>query len=437
MKHRPTAQTVVDPSTDTTASLAKLLETASLPTVIELIKTIILDNPTLERECITFLVTHNDMPGNERQKAAANQAWGLWFEIDELMQELANYAGSDSDYETVQSVLSQIADVVSDGKAPADCRQDLQSMALKYLESGNLGISELFDLAKACCHTTDEWRELAQTFEAAAATRPSCDGCHIRVAMDIYRQIRDDDRYLALRLERLDKPGDFLELAKFYAEIGDMDQAIEVARAGLTKDQDYNSNHLRQFLADHALSSGDRTQYLELMFANATHHLSLESYQSFEALCSATEWQAYEARILLCLSGADAYIPTKVQVGIRLHRNETELALLALLADRGGLGCWQESALRRYARQLEDRFPAEILSFYRVKLGTIERGSRRHYAEQACCITDIKRVMLILMRAGLMDPSDWQTFLLMVRTDSRRLPAFRDELRQVLPDEVG
>ena len=72
-----------------------------------------------------------------------------------------------------------------------------------------------------------------------------------------------------------------------------------------------------------------------------------------------------------------------------------------------------------------------------MKLGTIERGSRRHYAEQACCITDIKRVMLILMRAGLMDPSDWQTFLLMVRTDSRRLPAFRDELRQVLPDEVG
>ena len=432
MKHRPTSQTIVDPSTDTTASLAKLLETTSRQTAIELIRAITLENPTLERECITFLVTHSDMPDNERQKAAANQAWGLWFEIDELMQELENHGGCDSDYETAQSVLWQITEVVSDGKAAPDCRQELQSIALKYLESGNLGMSELLDLAKACCHTTDEWRELAQTLEAAAQTHPSYYGGHIRVAMDIYRQIRDQDRYLALRLERLDKPCDFLELAKFYSEGGDMDHAIEVARAGLTKEQDYCSKGLREFLAEHALSTGDRDQYLELMFANATHHLSLESYQAFEALCSATEWQAYEPRILSCLS--DAW--TEDQVGIRLHRNELESSLVALLADRGRLGYWHDSALRRYAQQLEDRFPAEVLSFYQLKLGAIGRGSRRHYAEQACCITDIKRVMLTLMRAGLMDPSDWQKFLLTVRTESRRLPAFRDELRQALPDEA-
>jgi predicted metal-dependent hydrolase len=70
------------------------------------------------------------------------------------------------------------------------------------------------------------------------------------------------------------------------------------------------------------------------------------------------------------------------------------------------------------------------LNHYLRKLGLIEAGSRRRYAEQAHYIADIKREML----DHLVDEPAWVSFCARLKTASNRLPAFRDELKKVLPD---
>jgi hypothetical protein len=61
---------------------------------------------------------------------------------------------------------------------------------------------------------------------------------------------------------------DYHDLAQFYREEGNREQALAVAEEGLKKGQG-RKDELRQFLAGHALESGDRERYLDLQCARA------------------------------------------------------------------------------------------------------------------------------------------------------------------------
>lgn len=200
-RQKLSAGTIQDPSTGAGVSLAKLLETATAESLRLVINDLAQQTPRIERLCITLLLSHNKTLDDHSMKVATNQAWALWFGIEDTLNELASHAGPDEDYETLAYVLEQLAQVVSDGRASADCRQEIQSLALKYLASENASVDELYDVAKACCHTDEEFRHLAQTFEAIDQTRSFGFCTDKEQAMQIYRHIGDRDQYLALRLE--------------------------------------------------------------------------------------------------------------------------------------------------------------------------------------------------------------------------------------------
>lgn len=425
-RQKPSDGTIQDPSTGAGASLAKLLETATAESLRHVIKDLAQETPRIERLCITLLLAQNKTPDDHSMKAATNQAWALWFSIEDTLNELANHAGPDEDYETVSDVLEQLAQVVSDGRASAECRQEIQSLALKYLASDDASVDELYDVAKACCHTNEEFRQLAQTFEATDRTWSFGFCTYKEQAMQIYRHIVDRDQYLALRLEHLNSDRDFLELATFYAENGEINKAVLTAEQGLAQTLANPLGHatgLRTFLAEHALSIGDRDRYMELQFANATERLTLEHYKRFKQLCTPDEWHAFEPRVLSCLNATWA----DEKASIWLFREQFEEALAALLEDNSCFDAGPNSQLRRNARVLETRYPTELLSYYLRKLGPIKADSRRRYAEQAHDIADIKRVML----DHLGDERAWLSFTVRLKNESKRLPALRDELNKL------
>ena len=78
---------------------------------------------------------------------------------------------------------------------------------------------------------------------------------------------------------------DYHDLAQFYWEEGNREQALAVAEEGLKKGQG-RMDELRRFLAGtcprQVWATGER--YLDLQFAQATDSLTLESYKTFKHL---------------------------------------------------------------------------------------------------------------------------------------------------------
>ena len=408
--------------------LSKLLDITEPQILVEMILALTQDNEDLEHECRMFLLKrHASTPGHAMQ-AADEQAWSLWNSIELDLSDMDEYGGADDEVvEKVWCALDELAQTVADGKASVACRQEMQSLAMRYLVSNNAGMGDaLTELVMACCHSPDEWRSLAQVFEGWSSSYWDAQ------AMAIFRQIGDDEKYLAMRKAHLDSASDYLDLASYYQAQGKQQQAVqlvesalEIGRQALRPDPRWHLGGLMEFLSEHARQTGDRQRHTALEFERTVLGLHLDSYLDFEKHCEPAEWEQFEPQLMKHLPSA---WPSS-QVDIYLHRQEHAQALAVLTNSSINVNRGLDSTQRRQARLLEPYYPHEILDLYVAKLGKFERDKRSVYAEKAKQLCDIQRMMLEIMK----EEDRWQMMVAEVLQATHNLPACRDELQKLVP----
>jgi len=198
-----------------------------------------------------------------------------------------------------------------------------------------------------------------------------------------------------------------------------------VAEEGLSKGQG-RMDELRGFLAERAEDSGDRERYLDLQFAQATDHLTLEKYKIFKEICTAAEWALFEARVVESLKKAWE----TEQLKIRMDRGEHEEALAVLTRRRYPLRGWESDYEIQAAKKLESRFPEEILKYYLSGLGNLNANAvRKEYARKAKLIAKVRHVLVEILR----DENRWLVLAGQVKRDNVRRPAFQEEFARVVP----
>ena len=149
-----------------------------------------------------------------------------------------------------------------------------------------------------------------------------------------------------------------------------------------------------------ALEAGDRPQFLELQFAQATDPLTEASYRAFRKLCSAAEWQVYEPRVLEALQE----VHEEHRLLIHLARKENDLALAILSRMRCPRGWYGGDSVLRAASRLEARYSREILAFYGSGLGKLNvTGTRKEYACNARIVMKMRHLWLNVLR----QPEQW------------------------------
>ena len=154
-----------------------------------------------------------------------------------------------------------------------------------------------WDWTVATCYHEENLRELAVRFEEIGRDWP------LDHARRIYRKIGDHMKYLELRFHRMKYGADYYDLATFYWEIGKKDKGIEIDKKGL-KEAEGRMNELRSFMMERARESDDRSGYLDLQFYQATDRLTLKDYKASRKICSNSEWNDYEQRMLEALERA-------------------------------------------------------------------------------------------------------------------------------------
>lgn len=404
--------------------LDKLLEGAGVETLRELVRQLVRTAPDVRRECVEFLKEQVVLAPGDQAKAHVEAVFLLWAELEPDLGELDQYGGGD--YGLVDHVEGLLYDLAKRLKAealPDDDRAGLLDEVLEYVRSGNAGMDDaLHEVVYAASRTDAHLRDLAERFEAIGRDWPTD---HAR---RIYRQLGDNDKYLELRLRKMKYGLDYHDLAIFYWEQGDKNKALEVAREGL-KTAIGRMTELREFLAKRAKRAGNREEYLALQFAQATDRLDLTSYKKFRKLCTEDEWLRFEPRMLNILR--ETYVMERIP--ILLHRYDHEGSLSALLdagCPNGHMGSMYGDNTLGFARNLEKRFPEEILEFYRSGLGNPDwTASRKVYAFKAGLVKRMRRLWL----QELNQPEAWRRFAREIKSRNARRPAFQEEFAKVVP----
>lgn len=400
--------------------LSVLIRSADEKTLRRLILHLANADISIRRRCLDFLRGSMRLPDDEASAAEAESALALWEELEGDLAELDEYGGADDETtDRVSSFLYELAEKLSQRKIPPQCRRKILENVLAYIQSGNAGLDDdLYEVAYASCRDDEDRRHLAERFEALGQDWP------LEHARRIYRDLKDREKYLELRLRKMIYGGDYHDLATFYWEQGEREKALEVGQEGLTKAQG-RMTELRQFMAERAKKAGDRTGYLELHFDETTEHLTSNSYQAFRKLCTEEEWKSFESRLMKTLPHSRAI----EQIKILLLRGERGEAAEILARER--FHPYMSCELLDAARQLEAGYPEKVLTFYRSGMGSLGRPMpRKEYAGIARVLELIRRVML----ESLKDAGRWRDFKRDIQRKTDRWPAFQEEAAKRIRD---
>ena len=400
--------------------LVDLLEAAKPETLITLIAELAIGRPDVRRECFDYLKKHVSLTTAQKARSEGEIVMALWWELSPDLEELDDCGGGD--YRTVDHVaglLDEIRKKLVNSKIEERVRREILDEVLPFITSGNAGLDDpLYDLAYATCYRDEDWRHLAQMLEAMNKDWPTD---HAR---RIYRKLGDRAKYLELRHKKLVYGGDYHDLATFYWNEGNRKEALSVAEEGKIKGQG-RMDELRKFLSDRAREGGNREQYLALQFEQTTDRLTLAKYSAFKETCTAEEWKIHEPKILERLDTAWSSESLK----IRMLRKEYELAVAILLKDKYPRYGWDSGDELQAAKQLEERFPEQILTYYHSGLGNLNNNAtRKEYTERAKVMLKVRHMLVEIIK----DETRWKDFAGKVKRDNLRRPAFQEEFGRVI-----
>src|SRR3990172_3046086 len=400
----------------------EIIQASDTAVLRQLVERLASARPDVRRECLEFLRQHAVLAPPAKADAEAEAVFALWEELEPDLAELDEYGGGDhntQDY--VGELLYELFTKLKKCHLTSDDRRLLLEKVLPYIRSGNAGMDDaLYDVAYAACSDKEDWRYLAQRLEGLGKDWP------LDHARRIYRRIGDRDKFLALRSRRMEYGADYHDLATFYWEQGDREQALAVAREGIRKGKG-RMDELRIFLADRAKESGDRQGYLELQFSQATERLSLTSYQSFKQLCSAEEWQTIEPR----MHAATANAWPQERLKIHMHREEYDQAIRVLTTLPYPDSRYGADDAIKIAAQLEQKYPDQVLAFYMSGLGNLNQNAPREtYAHKAKAAEKVRHMWVDVIKA----PAKWEAWAKRVKTLNLRRSALQQEFAKVVRD---
>jgi hypothetical protein len=400
-------------------SLTDLLAGVQPEILVDLIVSLAKNRPDVRSACFDYLKKHASLTHEQKTRSEGEIVMSLWAELSPDLEELDGYGGGREEMENnVGNLLSDIEKRLNGKLVEEKIRRELLDEVLPFIISGNAGLDDLlYNLAYATCYSNEELRGLAQAFEAMNSDWPRD---HAR---RIYRKLGDREKYLELRHKKLEYGGDYHDLATFYWNEGNRSLALSVAEEGMKKGKG-RMDELRQFMADRALESGNREQYLQLQFDQTADHLTFENYKKFKRICTEAEWQIYESKLLEKLNRT---WPSN-QLDILMHRKDYEKALAVLIKER--FPDWDSGSVPQTAQKLETRFPDQILAYYLSGFNNMNRDTtRREYAARAKIMLKIRRVMVDVMK----DENRWQKFAGKIKQENLRRPAFQEEFAREVP----
>jgi hypothetical protein len=402
-------------------ALTELIAAAPAKALSELILNLAENDPEIRRKCFDYLKKNSAVSKMLKRQSEGEAILSIWAELLPDLEDLDAHGGGPYDVEDqVGELLYEITKRLTSKKVDETYRREILDAVLPFIESGNSGAGDALDeLAYAACYSTAELRYLAESLEAMH------DDWQTRNARNIYRQIRDHEKYLELRLKDMKVGADYHDLADFYWEAGEKEKSIQIAQKGLKKATG-RMVELRAFVAERAKESGDRTTWIELQFDQATDYLTLDKYKKFKTECTVEEWKAYEPRLLKKMKNTG----NTEQMKIHMDRKEYDSVVNLLSKSSYPQYSFNSDPNVNIAKKLENRYPEKILKWYLSGLGNLSSNQKREeYTRKAEVMAKVRHMLVDVMN----DEGRWKNLAVKVKNDNLRRPAFQQEFTGIVP----
>jgi hypothetical protein len=122
----------------------------------------------IRRECLEYLKKKVRARFPKKETSDSEFLWDLWGELEPDLTELDNYGGGEYGLEDhVGELLYDVEKSLKKKNVPREDRRALLDEVFPYIKSDKAGMGDaLYAVAHAACYDDEDWRNLAERFEA-------------------------------------------------------------------------------------------------------------------------------------------------------------------------------------------------------------------------------------------------------------------------------
>lgn len=397
--------------------------------------------------------------GTEKKEPVSNKLlWEYWDRAEAIISDFNDYGGGPEHLEyDVYEYLEKMTDVLSQYSISTQEKKLLINRVFTQYAIGNSGFDDvLTDKIYEICESDSDWRHVVQLLQK----HPS--DWNRTLIMRIYKdQLQDGEAYLELRLQSLKYGMDYWDLVTYYLSQSQIDQAVEVAEAGVENGQgrqtelfaflfDYYAEQEKlnqlQALIDRAFQKQSdidlirdrafiyfkqKNDYEEgkniLIRAFRTDYRGKSHAEDFHFMkehLSAEDWAEVQDEMI----GIVQKESTKDYLEI-CYDSEMYEEILEVILDTRRIAF--ESPYTNFddlADKLIDKYPREIIEYYWIKgCLLIQNGNRKRYKQ---AIKHFKKVKDIY-ETKLQEQDVWKKRLEALKIQHKTKRALLDELRVI------
>lgn len=397
--------------------------------------------------------------GTEKKAPVSNKLlWEYWDRAEAIISDFNDYGGGPEHLEyDVYEYLEKMTDVLSQYSISTEEKKLLINRVFTQYAIGNSGFDDvLMDKIYEICESDSDWRHVVQLLQK----HPS--DWNRTLIMRIYKdQLQDGEAYLELRLQSLKYGMDYWDLVTYYLSQSQIDQAVEVAEAGVENGQgrqtelfaflfDYYAEQEKlnqlQALIDRAFQKQSdidlirdrafiyfkqKNDYEEgkiiLIRAFRTDYRDKSHYEDFHFMkehLAAEDWAEVQDEMI----GIVQKESTKDYLEI-CYESEMYEEILEVILDPRRIAL--ESPYTNFddlADKLIDKYPREIIEYYWIKgCLLIQNGNRKRYKQ---AIKHFKKVKDIY-ETKLQEQDVWEKRLETLKIQHKTKRALLDELRVI------
>ena len=376
-------------------------------------------------------------------------AFEYWSKAEKIIDEFNEYGGGPDDEEDEACGFMESISELIPALSWQTRRKIMDGMLVQY-HYGNSGFDDMLtDTCFEMCKERDEWLYLADSL-----LRHGRDWSKTLV-MQIYKNIGDDESYLALRGSNLRFGSDYFELVEFYTEKGDAEKALSYALKGLEYG-DGSIGDLVKYLFNYYERKNDTVElerifsiceqkksecasvaaklfayyktrndydnakkYLLKEFDNIRSNRLDEQYEKVKQYLTDSDWQAVENTLFGALKTRD--IEGYMRVCLAKGMKEEVYNIITEKTTRWG------NDYDYFADKLKKDFPEKIIIYYlKLAVNKVEGGAnRKSYKESMKYFKKAKEIYIKILK----DKPRWERMLDELKARYKTKRAFLEEAK--------
>jgi tetratricopeptide (TPR) repeat protein len=448
-----------------TSTIDEILRGLEKEKLVDLIHSLVRSGPKNHKIMLEWMSKNVAKPAtNEIANVDDRLLEEYWDELEESIVALqeSDPHGDDEGFEVVD-ILEKIEALLINGNVSRGGRRILLENLLETDDLFDYGFNtEATSVLFKACKDREDWQFLVNML------RESGDVDNSRLVARIYKEhLHDDGEYLKAREAALATEADYLDLAEYHAERGDIIHAIEVAEKGLLSTRS-GGPKLVDFLFDH-YAKEERSEDLSRIVDVATRqrvadtklldHLFLyfkdrgdydrakdallrsidllgykddpyDRYQMLRNYLSTEDWTAMEPAIVAAIKkkSARAYLRICMDNGLTREILATIIKAIPKVTDKKVHRAPSNPVEDEFAAKLVQEFPEKIAEYYwKMALVAVACGNAGAYR-------DARRYLVLakdVFTNALKKQKEWETRFSALKDANRRRRSFLKEVEQI------